>query len=102
MTVRSLREYHILRITDLDTLPADYPILNVITKPEVITLGIISSFLGISRSLGSKGVPEHYKPSCSHRELGSNTVYPIYSIGSYLLRTMQNLSTGHIVFLVNI
>lgn len=79
MTVRSLREYHILRITDLDTLPADYPILNVITKPEVITLGIISSFLGISRSLGSKGVPEHYKPSCSHRELGSNTVYPIYS-----------------------
>ncbi len=44
-------------IADLDTLPADCPILNVITIPEVITLGIIQSFLSISSSLGSKGFP---------------------------------------------
>jgi hypothetical protein len=45
-----LRESHILAKTDLDSLPADYPILNVITMPEVITLGIIRSFQLISSS----------------------------------------------------
>jgi hypothetical protein len=54
----SLRESHILAKTDLDPLPADCPILNVITIPEVITLGIIPSFQDISRSLGSKGFPD--------------------------------------------
>ena len=45
-------------ISDVDTLPADYPILNVITMPEVITLGITNSFPFVSRSLGSKGFPD--------------------------------------------
>ena len=56
--MRSLREYHILTITDLDTLPADYPIPNVITVSEVITLPINLDFSKLSGSLGSKGVPD--------------------------------------------
>jgi hypothetical protein len=43
--VRSLREYHKLGI-----LPADCPILNVITMSEVITLDIILSLQNISSS----------------------------------------------------
>jgi len=36
-----MSEYHILIITNLDTLRADYPILNAITMSEVITLPIM-------------------------------------------------------------
>lgn len=42
--VRSLKEYHILIRAELDTLPADYPILNAITMSEVITLPITYHF----------------------------------------------------------
>ena len=56
--VRSLRENHILTKADVGFLPADYPILNVITMSEVITLPIIRSFQLISRSLSSKGFPD--------------------------------------------
>jgi len=38
-------------------LDADYPILDVFTMPEVITLDIIISFPTISSNQGSKGVP---------------------------------------------
>ena len=56
--VRSLWENHILTKADLGFLPADCPILNVLTMNEVITLPIIRSFQLISRSLSSKGVPD--------------------------------------------
>eukprot|EP00122_Pirum_gemmata_P000624 Pgem_evm2s555 len=36
--VRSLRERHILAISDLVTLPADFPILNIITIPDAINV----------------------------------------------------------------
>ena len=61
--MRSLKENHVLTIANLDSLPADYPILIVITVSEVITLPIIKSFQLISRRLGSKGFPEHYNVS---------------------------------------
>ena len=56
--MRSLKENHILIITNLDSLPADYPILIVITMSEVITLPIVKSFLITSRRLDSKEVPD--------------------------------------------
>ena len=53
----SLRENHILIKTELGFLPADYPILGVITINEVITLSIIKGFPIIRRNLISKGLP---------------------------------------------
>ena len=56
--MRSLKENHIPIITNLDSLPADYPILIVMTMSEVITLPIVKSFLITSRRLDSKEVPD--------------------------------------------
>ena len=56
--MRSLKENHVLIITNLDSLPADYPILIVVTMSEVITLPIVKSFLKTSRRLDSKEVPD--------------------------------------------
>ena len=39
--VRSLKEHRNRIIMEVDTLPADYPILNAITMSEVITLPIM-------------------------------------------------------------
>ena len=50
LVFKSLKESHILAISDLGSLPADHPIFNVITMPEVITLGIVYNFLYTSRS----------------------------------------------------
>ena len=56
--MRSLKENHVLIITNLDSLPADYPILIVVTMSEVIPLPIVKSFLKTSRRLDSKEVPD--------------------------------------------
>ena len=50
-------------ITDLDFLPADYPIFIIITREVQLTLVPIDSFPNHGRKWSSKGVPEHYKLS---------------------------------------
>lgn len=55
--MQSLSENHILAISDLDSLRADYPILDVITIREVITLLLHLKFLPNRGNQGSKGLP---------------------------------------------
>ena len=56
--MQSLCENHILAITDLDSLRADYPILDVFTIREVITLLLHLRFLLNRGNQGSKGLPD--------------------------------------------
>jgi hypothetical protein len=50
-------------LTDLGTLPSDCPIFDVITMPEVITLGITISFDTVRSSQNLRSFP-FYKTPC--------------------------------------